>query len=146
MYSEYELWPLTESWIERMMFAGTIRINDIPRELRIGCDTFYVAAFRISRNISSTWFVQTLKLLEYDIMSTPKDSSERKQLLDMLSFNLSLGEGKKEVVDYKESMDKETLRELYDRQGANQAKLRAQLEQYRAANRTGTAESVAKKE
>lgn len=134
MYTEDRLWQVAESWIEKLMFDGVLRLSDIPRELRVGCDTFYVAAFRISRNVSETWFVQNLRLLEYDIMSVAKGSSERKRMLDMLSFNLKIGEGKKEVVDYTKSMDSKILQELSEHQGAKQSMLRAQLEEYRAEN------------
>ena|GEM_PF-2848856 len=138
MNREFDHWPIAERWIEQMMFDGVIHLNDIPREIRINCHTFYVVAFRISRNISDTWFVQNLKLLEYDIMSIHKDSSERKKLLDMLSFNLDLGEGKKEVVDYMENMDKEILRELYDRGTVKQTMFQAQLEQFNKCGKCST--------
>lgn len=146
MYREDRLWQTAESWIEQLMFDGVLRLSDIPRELRIGSDTFYVAAFRISRNISDTWFVQDLKLLEYDIMSVAKGSSKRKKMLDMLSFNLQIGEGKKEVVDYAKGMDKEILRELSERQGAKQSMLSAQLAEYSAATRAEAVEGAEEEE
>lgn len=143
---EYERWCLVERWIDELLFNGTLRLNDIPRELRISCDTFYTTAFRISRNISITWFVQNLRLLEYDIMATAKGSKERKTLLDMLSFNLDLFRGEKKIVDYKESMDEEILQELSERRGAKQAMLRTQLEQYRDENGAANAKVSANQE
>ena len=129
MVHEWYLLQLAEELIRDRIFSGAMRICDLPRELRINCITFYWTAMRISRGASRTWWLQDLRILEFDILSLPKDSPQRNELIDILSRELELCEGRwEDDVDYEKFFDEEILQEVRHYRGVKEACLRTKLE------------------
>lgn len=134
MYNAETLWEITCNWLENKIFDGTLRISDIPRELRIAHIELHVLTFRCARNLSATWFTQALKLLEYDLLSTAAPSREHEQLLDLLDTQLCVLESEKGVIDFEKTMDEKLRRELHDRRSIKQALFKSQLGEWTASH------------
>ena len=98
-------------FLTEMILCDKIQIKDMPFELRTSNTGFYVAAFRVSRNISSERFMADVMLLYKDIQLDFKDKKYyMKRLLSALDHYDFQGEEKYESV--KESITKEILFKL----------------------------------
>ena len=82
-----------------MILCDKIQIKDMPFEIRTLDHGFYVAAFRVSRNISSERFMADVMLLYKDIQHDLKDKEYyMKRLLSALDHYDFQGEEKYESV------------------------------------------------
>ena len=102
---------LSLQFITEMLLCDRVKIQFIPFELRIAYKSFYLSAFRVSRNISSERFMADVMLLYKDIQLDFKDKKYyMKRLLSALDHYDFQGEERYESV--KESITKEILFKL----------------------------------
>ena len=72
---------LSLQFITEMLLCDKVKIQFIPFELRIAYKTFYLSAFRVSRNISKERFMDDVMLLYGDLQ---KNFDDKKCFMEML--------------------------------------------------------------
>ena len=70
-------------FLTEMILCDKIQIKDMPFELRTSDSGLYVAAFRVSRNISSERFADDLQLLQKDLEKDFSKKERFQRLLDL---------------------------------------------------------------
>ena len=98
-------------FLTEMILCDKIQIKDMPFELRTSNTGFYVAAFRVSRNISSERFMDDVMLLYGDLQ---KNFDDKKSFMKMLLSELDHYDfqGVEEFETVKTDITKELLQKL----------------------------------
>lgn len=120
---------ITLQWIEKMLFYDTVRLKDIPTEIRATSADIYIVAFRISRNITCQRYLQDLEVLCLDLTAMKNQDPMKSKLLRILSNALKFhdfGE-KQEFVNFQKNMPKNLLQQLQAKEQAVQNNIRDQF-------------------
>lgn len=102
---------LSLQFITEMLLCDRVKIQFIPFELRIAYKSFYLSAFRVSRNISSERFMDDVMLLYGDLQ---KNFDDKKSFMKMLLSELDHYDfqGVEEFETVKTDITKELLQKL----------------------------------
>lgn len=120
--------------LENMVLYNKIRLQDIPREIRLEDDTLYIYAFRLSsrRAFPCERFIEDLNTLCEDICSLEDNNRYKYWLVGQLSDQLSINEHKEDerIVNYEKNLNEEVLRELLKRRYSSQEVIKQQLKNF----------------
>lgn len=124
----------TLQMLTHLLLCNRIRLEDIPRSIRLSSSRLYVSAFRISRirQMPCERYIEDLHILCNDILSL-KDKSKRMKFVEILSSELDFNEhkGERSFVNFKKTIPKEILLEMQYIRKTNQKNLEAQLRQFK---------------
>lgn len=123
-----------DAWLFVEVLEDRIRLQDIPRDIRLVCDSLYTAAFRHSSWTSAARYIENLNTLSADIVSLDLKDTQRARLLrelaDYMHRPLDDCNGGKEIEEYRRNFNGKLSEELSEservRTGALLAELKAQ--------------------
>ena len=98
-------------FLTEMILCDKIQIKDMPFEIRTLDRGFYVAAFRVSRNISSKRFADDLQLLQKDLEKDFPKKERFQRILDLyIQWDLPAGDENNEAFQKEKGNNSRTNR------------------------------------
>lgn len=134
MKSYEVLFRIASGWMSSMLLADKLRLKDIPQDVRTADYGLYIAALRLSRDISVERFVEDLTVLSEDASGLDKDNWQSGQILRLLADNAWMddyfGKEVKNLEVFRKGFSDKLLRELSEGEQLRADHLRAEFEKY----------------